>query len=266
MKRQLSDNAVGRSATKAKIEASPDDASLCNRCNTISWSTLALNAPHPLRRNLARDIADTHNDLKTSHCSGCRVLALIKPEILDGKRCRLVAFSIRSVFGRVGSRVKMGEADSTMIGIVTDDKTLTSCLDKGFMAVNDTNAGGTKFGPRKILPAVIDFAILQDWLNICSTTHKNTCQYQHIKQVEAMKVVDCVSLSVMKAPEQCDYIALSYVWGDSQSSQNLSELNGSALPQVVRDAISVTRALGYKYLWVDRYVRHLLLSKLFVLN
>jgi len=43
------------------------------------------------------------------------------------------------------------------------------------------------------------------------------------------------------------YVTLSYVWGKDSSSEEM--------PLVVRDSITVTKKLGYRYLWVDRYVR-----------
>lgn len=55
------------------------------------------------------------------------------------------------------------------------------------------------------------------------------------------------------------YLALSYVWGGDQlykttkSTMSVYErgVDSSILPQTVRDAISVTYALGFQFLWVD---------------
>ncbi|KAI0323731.1 HET-domain-containing protein [Cubamyces sp. BRFM 1775] len=55
------------------------------------------------------------------------------------------------------------------------------------------------------------------------------------------------------------YIALSYVWGEDQPHQttkaNLSSykdrIDPAILPQTLRDAIHVTRALGIDFLWID---------------
>jgi hypothetical protein len=65
---------------------------------------------------------------------------------------------------------------------------------------------------------------------------------------------------VVPKPMQCDYVALSYVWGRptvSRPEQTQMEINGIKVPQVVLDAIAVTQRLGLKYLWVDRLERSL---------
>ncbi|KAI0537072.1 heterokaryon incompatibility protein-domain-containing protein [Xylaria digitata] len=57
-----------------------------------------------------------------------------------------------------------------------------------------------------------------------------------------------------------EYVALSYCWGGDQpvkllnSNQSILEEDGfsiTLLPKGVQDAVECTRALGYRYLWVD---------------
>ncbi|KAL7790824.1 heterokaryon incompatibility domain-containing protein [Trichoderma ceciliae] len=59
-----------------------------------------------------------------------------------------------------------------------------------------------------------------------------------------------------------DYVTLSYVWGDSHDAdwapkfeQELDDGDHlpHELPKLIADAISATKGLGYRYLWVDRY-------------
>ncbi|KIV79276.1 hypothetical protein PV11_06844 [Exophiala sideris] len=55
------------------------------------------------------------------------------------------------------------------------------------------------------------------------------------------------------------YVALSYCWGASKHiitksanyDQHLHNISWSAIPATYRDAIKFTRALGYRYLWID---------------
>ncbi|KAH9889092.1 heterokaryon incompatibility protein-domain-containing protein [Cubamyces lactineus] len=79
------------------------------------------------------------------------------------------------------------------------------------------------------------------------------------------RVIDCSSSECLRLVQTNDnvrgpYIALSYVWGpDGQphrtTSDNLSSymarIDEALLPQTIRDAIHVTRALGIQFLWVD---------------
>jgi hypothetical protein len=66
-----------------------------------------------------------------------------------------------------------------------------------------------------------------------------------------MKVIDCVKRIIVPAPLDCVYIALSYVWGTNQACPSLE----GRLPQTIEDSITTVLHLGYRYLWVDRYVR-----------
>lgn len=68
---------------------------------------------------------------------------------------------------------------------------------------------------------------------------------------EKMKVIDCMKRKIVDAPPDCDYIALSYVWGANQACPSPKE----KLPQTIEDSITTVLHLGYRYLWVDRYVR-----------
>lgn len=80
----------------------------------------------------------------------------------------------------------------------------------------------------------------------CERIHENVMRPE---PVQGLKVIDCKSRVVVPASEGCKYAALSYVWGEAKSGTNLE------FPATIEDAISITRALGLGYLWVDRYVR-----------
>lgn len=60
--------------------------------------------------------------------------------------------------------------------------------------------------------------------------------------------------------QEIDYLILSYCWGQSNSPakttrENLAvrqrHIDESGLPKTIRDAITLTRLLGFRYLWVD---------------
>ena len=75
------------------------------------------------------------------------------------------------------------------------------------------------------------------------------------------RVIDCVSREVIPLNQDWQYLALSYVWGPaSHHPQGMdtrmvcqSTQLPAALPQTIEDAVEVTTALGFKYLWIDRY-------------
>ncbi|KAF5599894.1 hypothetical protein FPANT_2951 [Fusarium pseudoanthophilum] len=72
-----------------------------------------------------------------------------------------------------------------------------------------------------------------------------------------------VKLVNVKTPNHIQdfaYLILSYCWGSGNESSKTTEKNfdsrlrgfsASALPKTIRDAILLTRMMGYRYLWVD---------------
>lgn len=76
--------------------------------------------------------------------------------------------------------------------------------------------------------------------------------------------MDCTNLArprlISPTEDHGEYLALSYVWGNSEQAHQTTTSNVSAyerginprmLPQTLRDAIRVTHMLGFRSLWVD---------------
>lgn len=108
--------------------------------------------------------------------------------------------------------------------------------------------------PRILNPESIDYQILRGWLSACKKCHHLTCTapMRTIGLASVLKVIDCWSGDVIPAPRACQFVALSYVWGESAS---IEEIDASArFPPTIEDSIVVTKKIGYRYLWIDRYV------------
>ena len=108
-----------------------------------------------------------------------------------------------------------------------------------------------------LLGAEVDFGILKGWLDFCAIHHVDTCALINQRPLVGLRVIDCQTGTIVQATSDCDYLALSYVWGSTASSDDGSQedinlLDGNA-PNLVKDAIVATKRLGYRYLWVDRY-------------
>ncbi|KAI9658309.1 MAG: hypothetical protein M1821_002442 [Bathelium mastoideum] len=124
------------------------------------------------------------------------------------------------------------------------------CLDK---SQHDT----LLFNPR-ILGQNADLSLAKDWLNFCISRH-SLCQNDKC-QVTGLKLVNCETYEVVSAPENASYVALSYVWGATTShhGEPSNEEDGSPsldlrFTKTIRDALVVVKALGHKYLWVDKF-------------
>ncbi|KAH8676575.1 heterokaryon incompatibility protein-domain-containing protein [Tricladium varicosporioides] len=94
--------------------------------------------------------------------------------------------------------------------------------------------------------------IFKSWLERCERLHPATCQRLWAEGLKEISLVDVHSRKVVKYPEgECDYVALSYVWGDIQQPPVEIGSTLEELPQTIEDAISFVKELGKRYLWVD---------------
>jgi hypothetical protein len=113
-------------------------------------------------------------------------------------------------------------------------------------------------GGRKIPEDVIDVKIIQEWLHRCQKCHPLSCKPQPTDSNE-LRVIKLLDVSGDSNPhlvhypaQPFEYIALSYVWGDTQKQKfQIGEVPMESLPQTIQDAIVLVRNLGMKYIWVD---------------
>src|ERR1700760_1263800 len=107
-----------------------------------------------------------------------------------------------------------------------------------------------------IKPSQVDFELISSLHGFCVKSHSTGCGKTNTQlAVPNFKVINCDERRIVPHTEG-PYLALSYVWGRlSTHSQRVYRANDllEVVPQTIQDAISVTKALGYRYLWVDRY-------------
>ncbi|KAF2836990.1 HET-domain-containing protein, partial [Patellaria atrata CBS 101060] len=108
---------------------------------------------------------------------------------------------------------------------------------------------------RFIDPLLADFELVRNWLTFCCKNHTRDCTVESGDPIRMFQLIDCNSNKIVTAIRRMKYIALSYVWGVHSSEDALEDgkLVWKHLPQTIRDAIKITKLLGYRYLWVDRY-------------
>jgi hypothetical protein len=114
----------------------------------------------------------------------------------------------------------------------------------------------TDEGAAEAYTSWIPYDKIKRWIRECEG---HDCpQFGPADPVQKLKVICCTQSppTVVYAPENCQYVALSYVWGDTKekSYSEGDELQENEIAQTIRDSIEVTRRLGYRYLWVDRFV------------
>ena len=112
-----------------------------------------------------------------------------------------------------------------------------------------------------------DPELIRSWLKYYCSNHEGKCKSTS-QQVQNLQVIDCNTGAIIPTPRACSYAALSYVWGQKlnkngidfsgeEESSSIEEYGSfrlpANLPAVAKDAIEVTKKLGYDYLWVDKY-------------
>jgi hypothetical protein len=114
--------------------------------------------------------------------------------------------------------------------------------------------------PRLLQTSGIDYGLLKRWIDECGGDQDKHEMYCKDSQVElpdtvGLRLIDCSSCRVVQFPNPPPkFVALSYVWGArSHDSRPVdSDELPSHLPLTIRDAITVTKRLGFRYLWIDR--------------
>jgi hypothetical protein len=108
----------------------------------------------------------------------------------------------------------------------------------------------------------MSLALVARWLSDCNTTHKR-CP----KRLPAQLPTRVVDVGIagsdpylhLTTCEKAEYITLSYCWGGDVSSKTTKSnrynryksIERSTLPQTIQDAITITRELGCRYIWID---------------
>ncbi|KAG8214239.1 heterokaryon incompatibility protein-domain-containing protein [Butyriboletus roseoflavus] len=115
----------------------------------------------------------------------------------------------------------------------------------------------------------VNAQLLRAWLHQCESEHGEACMPSSRLRVEQNReaafqptfVIDVVQWCLVDAPSNCRYVALSYVWGKAPVFRHLLEntkdlrkknsLHSFPIPATIRDAITLVRAIGECYIWVD---------------
>ncbi|KAI1080665.1 heterokaryon incompatibility protein-domain-containing protein [Whalleya microplaca] len=117
---------------------------------------------------------------------------------------------------------------------------------------------------RAVISSRQDFGLIRTWMSRCHSEHGIDCQPYYPSRFLGftLRVIDVEDGCVREAPSECHYIALSYVWGrveqlslTSSTYEDLSKptalSRSSGIPSTIRDAMTMCRRLGERYLWVD---------------
>jgi hypothetical protein len=210
----------------------------------------------------------------TPHCSFCSLLtrAAQKANITLP-----LATSIQCRFTKPRSTIfKDPTVLSITFGVNTDDR-MRQAYPHGLSFSLLEESQTEYFARQKLNPFQIDESVMRQWYKDCNEKHTYTCwpvssglnkEFAR-NRTKAFRVIDVTNDSVVPAPADCIYVALSYVWGDtlqctlkkadleqkscssSISADSFVQLERQKLARTIRDAMLVVEIIGERYLWVD---------------
>lgn len=192
---------------------------------------------------------------RNSPCLICRIFALGIEEPVDGRRYSLRKFTGRQEYPDF--LLALGDQSFSLIGIQEDEWPPKLLLGKSIPAFLESSS--VQAAVRIIQENQIDYNILKGWIQSCQSGHgvgeRGPCSPKPRKQIQSLKVIDCLTQKIEHMSQTPPYVALSYVWGPpmAQDSNPTAKNALPDLPRTVEDAIQATLKLGYQYIWVDRY-------------
>ncbi len=254
---------------------------LCSRCLAIDFDLafdIKLKGPARTGGKSIVALGDLNETQRISSCQLCRLLVAVRPDTMGPFELRAFPSSLFDL-NRANWLHKQVSGLDESIYLAVVQKGL--CLPTRRPYDYRLDLGETGFIcplKRPDLPSSqlycdilkqehVDFGLVTTWIDFCRAHHTQLCGLEKPKLVKGLKVIDCVSRRIIPASEYVEYLALSYVWGPPPSiepscdkgsvpsleSSHVGILSENAVPRVINDAIGVTRTLGYRYLWVDRY-------------
>lgn len=224
---------------------------VCEVCNGVDWVRLA-NFKDTYRgqrypwRVVMPSLGATSAELSSSPCKVCRILSTIKPPTCDGHRCVLYAY--RDWHGYTQLRVISQQVHGleTQNLRMYSDQEVFPCL----TVIGSNDDQGLKDMEVSKRIDLKCYGDLKGLIKNCVQSHGQTCRpLSKSSRIPGFKVIEVSSRKVIEASDQCEYLALSYVWGNREHSDDLK-----AAPPVIRDTFSVAGNLGLKHVWIDKYV------------
>ena len=113
---------------------------------------------------------------------------------------------------------------------------------------------------------------MQEWLQTCMSKHQECKAPVSARVAQPSRILELGSHPGDKVVLRCDcsnstefrYLALSHMWGSDPSQQLRlvesrlqefqTEVPWNEMSFLFQEAVRITRAIGYQYLWIDSYV------------
>lgn len=246
-------------------------SSLCGACSSLNLCRKDFELPARIPRIRSDPIilSGRVGDLrkKLSQCQLCRLIFRAlqlnqsrNPQMLqDEVEWQLKRFTSTIEYAHVSRALTRDQVGSALYPML---KVHLAGMFYGIQLIDGKNTRSLLRG--RLVDDDPDMAMIHGWIKRCQSEHGKSCTktYLHIHPLQGdLLVVDVEANCLTHLPSNKPYVALSYVLGGITKIETLIS-NGDqfrkpngipkhSLPKTISDAFDVTKALGYRYLWVD---------------
>lgn len=247
-----------------------DSSALCKECQAIDFRA---HVSHPVPagqghyfQNYERDSGSYHQTVKDwrgadrpvndPNCPFCRYLVRVRDPWVTGKYWIIFhkPETQESSLSRCDQR-PLGSRSEVCIAVDYTPFPRLS-LNVGPQIVCHLDKPTRRPGTPQVVSPVVNVSLAKAWLDACNRNHLE-CTVENDVQMPETRLIDCVTRKLILAGDDAiqnpRFVALSYVWGPTAGATTLTEDLPSELPLTIRDAMTVTKDLGFHYLWVDQY-------------
>ncbi|KAL8639236.1 MAG: hypothetical protein Q9226_008895, partial [Calogaya cf. arnoldii] len=210
-------------------------------------------------------LASLQHILEIDDCSFCRLVSSTL-KAASGKHEKWIPVNSKDVMCTI--QVLPMEADlygARELGVNFSKKELVDPNRMKFYRFSPASNMGIPSRGQSIHLPLIDIDLVKWWYRECLVGKCGLKAVPHKtgRLPKGFRVIDVQRYCIIDAEPGCQYIALSYVWGNVGGLQNLQRHRKDLerdeairdrieyLPNTIKGAISFTRSIGVRYLWVD---------------
>lgn len=229
----------------------------CARCSTIKFRE-ALSAPNSyVHSDISGELSPSEDVDGESACPICQMMAIAHPVKRTSRR--LVVWPVDSEYSRL--YFNLAHMRSLLgpfcFDVDTAKDSHTKWPDRGAIAVlagRKSNSDILENAKRIFKSPQVDFEILRKWMESCQSNHLTSCVEDSGLRVTGLRLIDVDTREIVEVTGSVKYAALSYVWGQEEHIADKDTITvPNPAPNTVEDAMKVSKELGLKYLWIDRY-------------
>ncbi|CAH0056220.1 unnamed protein product, partial [Clonostachys solani] len=233
-----------------------DNGDLCTQCADTDFKRLSkLNYPESA---FVRRLGSIET-LKASNCRLCRFFATFAPRSapagLAFEDFDLRVFNTNWVF--TGSSRE--PARRNLIGVVPSNwgskgiqggdmaKMRLAMEETGYLGLEPSAEDAPMISKvNRVNSRGFDVDSVKSWISYCRDNHSTRCHDPMAVDPPGLHVLDCRTRQVIFAPIGCQYVSLSYVWGNSTPKCAKRQSTKARFEKVIEDSIAVTLMMGMR--------------------